>query len=669
MSRVHALARALAPAAPRLPAPLGAQERIKTSRLEQELQLRAARADELEELHTALDAERHAKRLLEDENKQLVERALSEADSTELGAIRRELADKSRVVSKLHAGVKGAEAELTDATERARSAELAAANLRAELAVVNRGRERLLADVASERSLAARYQEQLALYSGDAGVSPEELMRALALVREAGQPPKPPPPAQSDDARAAAARAAAAADILSTDEDALLRSLPPAQRRHVQEVLVANSELTLSLQKNEHLLSLAQGMIVTLREEIEIARAERAADGSARARQLDAQDAELGELRRELAMRPGGENVAAGRAPYRGGGRLPAGRAPPGSPRGGASTISEGESPELNVREDENLFELHVLAAELSRDWFPGGAPRTFVTVDFFDHETQTTALADGHAAIYDLVAQYIVRADDALLHYLRTHSLVLEMRQARATDEALVARATVPLSTLLSPAYERGSGGGVGIVGGGSGGRVKHTAALISADGLGHTVGSLRLTLRMRRPLDSVLVPFYRRFPELTTPPTAIAPRELTVSVLGARGLRAGGGGGAPLAPYVFYSLYDFGDYETPTGRGAAPSFASSHTFVIDVRARRLKEVMRAPVRFTVLDDDDSVTARTDEPLGARARGGGRAGHAGERCARAQSLIACARAHVRLTSFAVPSLPLTVAQALWMWT
>ncbi|KAJ1619453.1 hypothetical protein T492DRAFT_890294, partial [Pavlovales sp. CCMP2436] len=604
------------------------EERAKTSRLEQEALLRSVRADELGELRAQLDAEKHARRLLDEDNRQLLARALSETDSTELGALRRELADRQRVVAKLAAQAKAAEEERDDGRERARSADGIASTLRAELGVVHKGRERLVADLEAERSLSARCQEQLALYTGDAGVSPEELMRALAVVREWGGKEAG---ADGRGARAStevAGKGDRPADLLSADEDVLLRALPPAQRRHVQGVLVANSELILGLQQNEHLLSLAQGMNSALREELDAARLEHDDGMSVRARQLDAKEAEVSQLRRELVLRPGGLasiaeaeraglDAAGGALAARHGGRLAGGRFQSGA-SAAPSVISESDASELNVREDENLFELHVLAAELARDFFPGTAPRTFVTVDFYQHESQATAMVDGHAALYDLLAQFIVSADDLFLHYLRTHSLSLELHQARATEETLVARATVPLASLLSPAFHARDA--AGIVGGGSGGRLKFSLPLVSADGLGHTVGTLKLTMRMRRPMDHVLLPFYRRFPELTTPPTAIAPRELCVRVLGCRGLRppASAGGGPPLAPYVFYSLFDFGDYETPPGRGASPMFASTHTFVVDVRSRRLRdEARRRPLRFTVLDDDDSVLAKTDEPIG----------------------------------------------------
>ena len=52
------------------------------------------------------------------------------------------------------------------------------------------------------------------------------------------------------------------------------------------------------------------------------------------------------------------------------------------------SLISEGTNDELDVRADENLFELRVVGAKLNQDYF-SALPATFVSFDFFQHDTQ----------------------------------------------------------------------------------------------------------------------------------------------------------------------------------------------------------------------------------------------------------------------------------------
>lgn len=57
----------------------------------------------------------------------------------------------------------------------------------------------------------------------------------------------------------------------------------------------------------------------------------------------------------------------------------------PELPRHGLST---GVESELDVGVDENIFELRVVSAKLSADFF-SGLPTTFVSFDFFQHDTQ----------------------------------------------------------------------------------------------------------------------------------------------------------------------------------------------------------------------------------------------------------------------------------------
>ena len=84
------------------------------------------------------------------------------------------------------------------------------------------------------------------------------------------------------------------------------------------------------------------------------------------------------------------------------------------------SMISEGTNDELDVRADENMFELRVVSAKLNQDYF-SALPATFVSFDFFQHDTQATPMRQGLAPEYDFTAQYILVADDLFLHYAAT--------------------------------------------------------------------------------------------------------------------------------------------------------------------------------------------------------------------------------------------------------
>jgi len=115
------------------------------------------------------------------------------------------------------------------------------------------------------------------------------------------------------------------------------------------------------------------------------------------------------------------------------------------------SLISEGTNDELDVRADENLFELRVVSAKLNQDYF-SALPATFVSFDFFQHDTQATPMRQGLSPEYDFTAQYILVVDDLFLHYAATTVLTLDVNQSWGVECQQVARCDVPLRELLQP-------------------------------------------------------------------------------------------------------------------------------------------------------------------------------------------------------------------------
>ncbi len=94
-----------------------------------------------------------------------------------------------------------------------------------------------------------------------------------------------------------------------------------------------------------------------------------------------------------------------------------------------------------------------------------GPDPATFFAFDFYLHDTQATPLARGSRPAYGAAVQYIVTPGPALLEYLASGTLRLELCSAQGLDFAVLGAASVPLSTLLRD-LELGAGGWVGMSG-----------------------------------------------------------------------------------------------------------------------------------------------------------------------------------------------------------
>lgn len=87
-----------------------------------------------------------------------------------------------------------------------------------------------------------------------------------------------------------------------------------------------------------------------------------------------------------------------------------------------------------------------------------GEDPSVFVSVDFFEHDTQATGVVTGLSPCFDTKIRFVVESDDFFIKYLDTSVLVLELNQARGWDYDPVATGRMALRRVIEEA-QVGSG------------------------------------------------------------------------------------------------------------------------------------------------------------------------------------------------------------------
>ena len=102
-----------------------------------------------------------------------------------------------------------------------------------------------------------------------------------------------------------------------------------------------------------------------------------------------------------------------------------------------------------DLNPDENLLEIWVKHATVREGILTPGSS-SFVVVDFFDYESQTTGLLTGNKPVWDFAATFKLVVDDFLLRYLATDVITLELNMACQGDFSMLARCGIPLSQLL---------------------------------------------------------------------------------------------------------------------------------------------------------------------------------------------------------------------------
>ena len=262
-------------------------------------------------------------------------------------------------------------------------------------------------------------QDQLRLYSGDDGVDVATLERALTMVKRASEPYGKLP-------------------FLEDPEGEKLVSLP-AVKRKLEEYQILNLRLTEENERLETMLKLQTGISKDLHKELEAL--VRSKDKDKQDLQQKASDFEEIALKRldkihslEAQVRQYvyglSKSTKAPRAAKEVMMITPDGKASPALETDETDNALLNELIEDkggNIRDDENLMEIWVRGATIREgNLVPGSS--TFVVIDFFDYESQTTSLLSGIKPQWDFAATYKITVDDFLLRYLATDTVTLEL-------------------------------------------------------------------------------------------------------------------------------------------------------------------------------------------------------------------------------------------------
>lgn len=116
--------------------------------------------------------------------------------------------------------------------------------------------------------------------------------------------------------------------------------------------------------------------------------------------------------------------------------------------------------------------------------------PSTFCTVEFYEHELQTTPVRKGAPRVdYDFTSQYVIRVDDFFLHYLQKETATIELHQAVGSDYETRAACQLSFRDLIEKQTSR-----------------LHGAArllCVNSSNVGMTFGSLEYWARLIVPVD----------------------------------------------------------------------------------------------------------------------------------------------------------------------
>tara|TARA_B110000977_G_scaffold136810_1_gene173758 strand:- start:23770 stop:29397 length:5628 start_codon:yes stop_codon:yes gene_type:complete len=280
----------------------------------------------------------------------------------------------------------------------------------------------------------------------------------------------------------------------------------------------------------------------------------------------------------------------------------------------GADVASEAAVDALaDLAPGENIFELQLMSVEVDGAKIGEENPATFMTVDFFEHETQATAVQQGLSVNTKHTLQYIVKADDFFLEYLDTKRLPVELNKSLGMDFATIGVANLNLSWVLDDA----------IAGKSAESPAEHFCDVIGRSG--DVIARLRYAAYMRKSIVSDAREYRRKPPvassvkllrknstseAYSTAHAAAAETPfssmISIELSCCRDLVPRVGSPDAMVPYLSFQFPGLASHDTVYGRGANPDFNDVH----DLPLKRTPEVeakmVKSAMEIIAFDDAD---------------------------------------------------------------
>ena len=113
------------------------------------------------------------------------------------------------------------------------------------------------------------------------------------------------------------------------------------------------------------------------------------------------------------------------------------------------------EAPDTEIGVTENVLDFYVASAEyyeitlqqIIKEKLTG--INTFFTVDFYNHETQSSSIVEGNYPSFNVLFSFKVQVDDFFLQFLEKDGILVDLHLSKGTEYLTIGKAKIELSEL----------------------------------------------------------------------------------------------------------------------------------------------------------------------------------------------------------------------------
>ncbi|QDZ23034.1 hypothetical protein A3770_09p55520 [Chloropicon primus] len=210
---------------------------------------------------------------------------------------------------------------------------------------------------------------------------------------------------------------------------------------------------------------------------------------------------------------------------------------------------------DIELKENEDLLILSMHSVSYIENTGFDASTSTFLVVDFYEHEPQTSDVVQGLKPRLDTSFQFVVAVDNFFISYMNSRNVVVEVNRVSGLDYQVVGAAEIPLRQMLSDKYS-GNLRACDVFG--NGGKL-----------LGKLFYSIEFQNNLVRELkvDSSL-------PELDSDDHGYMTTGIEILIESCAGLALPDTKGEDIVAYFNYKLLDFPEHDTVFGTGKDPVF-----------------------------------------------------------------------------------------------
>jgi len=265
---------------------------------------------------------------------------------------------------------------------------------------------------------------------------------------------------------------------------------------------------------------------------------------------------------------------------------------------------------------------------------FPISGLMSFVAVDFYLHETQTSNLNNGMNPMYNLQLTFKVNVDEHFIHYLEGDNIKIDLYYISNNLQFVLGHGKIPLSQLLENEENlkqdlintQMSKIGGKITTGTISRVTQNVMSIFYAKDPNISIGKIHYKMRMRQPILEA-IKWYREKDKVLR---EISPMHDLFSKKIEKELNNYGGGdgktmlvtvmiskaanlkvsGPPrkISPYIYYQFYKFDDHYSETTYGENPTFSLVDKYNVIYDATFHDYIENQFLELVVLDDSNAL-------------------------------------------------------------